>query len=91
MNSVTFQNQDCFFIIWWVMVACWVVILSFLAEKSKGYIKKLNFIFYFTFFPPLAWKRYMDPSLDTLLTDCKASMNLLYMQVKLKALPNFKS
>lgn len=73
------------------MVACWVVILSFLAEKSKGYIKKLNFIFYFTFFPLLAWKRYMDPSLDTLLTDCKASMNLLYMQVKLKALPNFKS
>uniref|UniRef100_A0A8B9SIG0 Sorting nexin 31 n=1 Tax=Anas platyrhynchos TaxID=8839 RepID=A0A8B9SIG0_ANAPL len=29
-------------------------------------------------------KWYMDPSLDTLLTDCKASMNLLYMQVKLK-------
>ncbi|XP_012961889.3 sorting nexin-31 isoform X2 [Anas platyrhynchos] len=25
-------------------------------------------------------KWYMDPSLDTLLTDCKASMNLLYMQ-----------
>ncbi|XP_035172107.1 sorting nexin-31 isoform X1 [Oxyura jamaicensis] len=25
-------------------------------------------------------KWYMDPSLDTLLTDCKASMNLLYLQ-----------
>uniref|UniRef100_A0A493TXP0 Sorting nexin 31 n=1 Tax=Anas platyrhynchos platyrhynchos TaxID=8840 RepID=A0A493TXP0_ANAPP len=36
-------------------------------------------------------KWYMDPSLDTLLTDCKASMNLLYMQVKLKALLNFKT
>lgn len=33
----------------------------------------------------------MDPSLDTLLMGCRASLNLLYMQVKLKGLYNFKS
>uniref|UniRef100_A0A8C6IPX0 Uncharacterized protein n=1 Tax=Melopsittacus undulatus TaxID=13146 RepID=A0A8C6IPX0_MELUD len=35
-------------------------------------------------------KWYMDPSLDTLLMDCTASLNLLYMQVKLKGLCNFE-
>lgn len=33
----------------------------------------------------------MDPSVDTLLMDCTASLNLLYMQVKLKGLCNFES
>lgn len=42
-------------------------------------------------FFPLAWKRYMGPSLDMLLMDCRASLNLLYIQVKLNSLRNFKS
>lgn len=65
------------------MKSFWVALPFYLAEKFKQLFNRSTSSCFITFFP-LAWESCMDPSLNTLLMDCRISLNLLHMQVKLK-------